>query len=410
MGFIGTLLFVLSIKIYVNYVNFKIASNKLLRSLALCFGLCSLAVTIYGSYLATTVFSIRTAPGNPHVNFFIGLMVSILVCEVFLAFFYLFDDLLLIPKKIYKKFKPQTAESSPKPRRQFIKKTAALLGMLPFVAFLDGITKGKYRFTVHHQTIEFPDLPDAFDGFTIAQISDVHAGSFDSPTAIQNGLKLLQEQNADMICFTGDLVNTFSTEIEPYLKDFAALSAPYGKFSILGNHDYPVYRRMFKDEAEGELNHQEIIGHHQTMGFQLLRNEAVSVTKDQAEIRLLGVENWGRSHHFPKEGDLEKTVKNCPKNSFNVLLSHDPTHWADKVIDFPKQIHLTLSGHTHGMQMGIDLPFFKWSPVKYVYRHWAGLYKEKKQYLYVNRGFGFLGFAGRVGIYPEITLLKLKKA
>jgi predicted MPP superfamily phosphohydrolase len=338
------------------------------------------------------------------------LMVSVLVCEIFLAIFYLFDDFLSIPKFIYRKFRSQTIETPPRPRRQFIKKTAALLGMLPFVAFIDGITKGKYRFTVHHQTVAFPDLPDAFNGFTIAQISDVHAGSFDSPTAIQNGLQLLQEQNADIICFTGDLVNTFSSEIEPYLKDFAALSAPYGKFSILGNHDYPVYRRMFKDEAEGEQNHQEIIRHHKTMGFNLLRNQAVSITKDNTEIRLLGVENWGRSHHFPKEGDLEQTVKNCPKNSFNVLLSHDPTHWADKVIDFPKQIHLTLSGHTHGMQMGIDLPFFKWSPVKYVYRHWAGLYKEKNQYLYVNRGFGFLGFAGRVGIYPEITLLKLKKA
>jgi uncharacterized protein len=292
-------------------------------------------------------------------------------------------------------------------RRRFIAQLGIAVAAVPFMSFLYGVTRGKYAFTVHKSSIYFPDLPEAYDGLRILQISDIHAGSFDSTAAVERGIKLIQEQAADIILFTGDLVNNRAEEIEPFIHLFEKLKAPMGKFSVLGNHDYGTYIRWDSEEAEAE-NMERLYKNHAAMGFRLLRNESLLLEKDGQQIRLAGAENWGKGR-FPKEGDLDKTFENCTENEFTVLMSHDPSHWTHHILGFNKYIHLTLSGHTHGMQMGIEIPGIKWSPSKWIYPHWAGLYRQEGKYLYVNRGFGFLGFPGRVGILPEITVLELKK-
>lgn len=399
--------FILTIKGYVYAQSYRLFERSFIKRLVLTVGLVSVLSTLIGLYVLWTHFSFGGHPNPLWVNYSLGLMISFAVLELFLGVFFVLDDLWGGLRWGYQSMTQKSIV--PNNRRQWLKRVGWVLGTLPFVSFLHGITWGKYQFTVRRKTIHFPDLPEAFDGFVLAQISDVHAGSFDDPGAVRKGLQLLQAQQADLVVFTGDLVNSYASEIEPYLEDFKQLSAPFGKYAVLGNHDYPIYRRMFDSEEHGQRNFEQIQAHHQTMNFQLLKNEQVKLEKDGTYLRLIGVENWGRSHHFPKKGDLNQALAGCDPDEFTILLSHDPTHWKDKVIDYPKHIHLTLSGHTHGMQVGVDLPWFKWSPVKYVYEHWAGLYQEAGQYLYVNRGFGFLGFAGRVGMFPEITLLELKR-
>ncbi|MCP4438435.1 MAG: metallophosphoesterase [Aureispira sp.] len=377
------------------------------KRIAITLGIIAFVATGTTLYTMFNGFSIDQ-PGWA-TNLLVGLTVTFLVCEVIITPFFLLDDLGAGFRWLYRTFTAAETDLVAQPRRQFLKKAGVLFTMLPFASFLYGITRGKYNFWVNKKQVFFENLPNAFDGFRILQISDVHAGSFDDHESVRSGIRLIQKQEADMIVFTGDLVNVYSSEIEPFLDDFKALSAPYGKHSILGNHDYSMYGNMFDGEEHRQRNIENIKAHHFTMGFNLLLNNSVKIEKDDASFRLVGVENWGRSKHFPKLGDLDMATANCEENAFTVLLSHDPTHWADKVLDYQNQIDLTLSGHTHGMQMGVDLSFFKWSPAKYVYPHWAGLYEELGRKLYVNRGFGFLGFAGRVGIFPEITVLELKK-
>jgi len=242
----------------------------------------------------------------------------------------------------------------------------------------------------------------------LVHISDIHSGSFDSLEAVQRGIDLINAQNADIICFTGDLVNNDSREIEPFIQDFKALKSKYGIYSCLGNHDYGDYKHWKSKEVK-QQNLETLFKHHQAMGFKLLNNSNVELTNKGEKIVILGVENWGKPP-FPQHGDLDKALKNVNNADFKILLSHDPSHWDYKVLTHPTNIDLTLSGHTHGMQFGVEIPGFKWSPIKYLYPRWAGLYQEATQYLYVNRGFGFLGFPGRVGIWPEITVIELKKA
>ena len=293
-------------------------------------------------------------------------------------------------------------------RRRFVAQLGIALASLPFFSFLYGVTRGKYAFTVHKVRIDFADLPEAFDGLRIVQISDVHSGSFDSVSAVQRGTELVQAQNPDIILFTGDLVNNRAEEIEPYMHLFEKLKAPMGKFSVLGNHDYAHYVRWDYEAAEAG-NMQRLFKNHAAMGFKLLNNESMLLEKSGQNIRLAGVENWGKGR-FPKEGDLDKTFAGTAADEFRILMSHDPSHWTHKILGFEKHIHLTLSGHTHGMQMGVEIPGIKWSPSSWIYPQWAGLYNQDKKYLYVNRGFGFLGFPGRVGILPEITVIELKRA
>jgi uncharacterized protein len=390
------------------FSTYRFFKKKLFKRLTIALFLSSVLSVVAGIYCMRISFSKGISNMTFVPNFFMALMFSIFVCELIVASFFLLQNILSLLRslalKILDRPSPEAAD-----RRNFLKKGGLLIGGGVFTAFLYGITFGKYNYKVRNLILKFEDLPEAFDGFRIAQISDIHAGSFDNEAAVRKGFRLLQEQMADVILFTGDLVNSYASEIEPYLKDLKELKAPYGKFSVLGNHDYPMYKRMFKDDEHSDRNLNEIKMHHKNTGFNLLLNSNTKIEKDGQYIRLTGVENWGRSRHFPKLGDLDIATENCENEEFTILMSHDPTHWEDKVKNYHKHIHLTVSGHTHGMQMGIDLPSFRWSPIKYFYKHWAGLYTENGKHLYVNRGFGFLGFAGRVGVYPEITVYELKK-
>lgn len=291
-------------------------------------------------------------------------------------------------------------------RRKFISELAVLLAAIPFTSFFYAMIRGKYDYRVHRHTLLFDDLPEAFDGFTITQISDIHSGSFDNTAAVQRGIQLAQAQKSDLFVFTGDLVNNAAWEIEPYLHHFNELRAPYGQYSILGNHDYGDYIE-WNSQQEKEANLEKLKEHHKTLGYKLLLDENVELTKDGQKIVLIGVQNWGRG--FIQVGDLDKALSGVDPHAFKVLLSHDPTHWEEKVRYHPTQIHLTLAGHTHGAQFGVETAGLRWSPVQYRYLDWAGLAHENNRYLYVNRGFGFLAFSGRLGIWPEITVITLKR-
>lgn len=315
-------------------------------------------------------------------------------------------------------------------RRKFVSQVALGIAAIPFTGFIYGVFKGRYNFRVIKQQITFTDLPEAFDGYTITQISDIHSGSLEDKNKIAYAVNLINEQKSDAIVFTGDLVNAIADEMVPWIEIFKKLHAKDGKFSILGNHDYGYY--AYGDDADKiKKNHKKLEQIHKKIGFDLLQNENRIIKRNGESIHIVGVENWGASRHFPKFGSLEKATQNIPQNAFSVLLSHDPSHFdyqerevnptdynnpkvvinETNIVDFRKNMQLTLSGHTHGMQFGIEIPFLniKWSPVKYRYPKWAGLYQEAGKYLYVNRGFGVLAFPGRVGIWPEITVIELKR-
>ena len=292
-------------------------------------------------------------------------------------------------------------------RRKFVSQIALGLAAIPFIGTAWGMIKGKYDYRVHKVKIAFKDLPDAFHGFKITQLSDIHSGSLDDVAAVKRGIDLANAQKSDIIVFTGDLVNNVATEMDSWIEHFSQLDAPHGKFSILGNHDYGDYVQWPSDDAKAK-NLQDLKDVHGKIGFRLLLNESLHLEKDGEKIALIGVENWGK-RGFVKHGDLDKAIAPIEDSTFKVLLSHDPSHWEAVTVPHPKKVHLTLAGHTHGMQFGIEIPGIKWSPVKYIYPQWAGLYPKEGQYIYVNRGFGFLGFPGRVGILPEITVIELVK-
>ena len=291
-------------------------------------------------------------------------------------------------------------------RRKFISEIAIILAAFPFAGFLYGMIRGKYDYKVHRETIYFDELPEAFDGFTITQLSDIHSGSFDNAAAVQRGVDLAKAQKSDLFVFTGDLVNNAAWEIEPYINTFNQLKAPFGQFSILGNHDYGDYVQ-WDSQAEKDENLQKVKDQHAKLDYKLMLDEHVMLEKGGQKIALIGVQNWGRG--FIQMGNLDKAIQGVDKDAFKILLSHDPTHWEEKVRNNPNKIHLTLAGHTHGAQFGVEVAGIRWSPVQYRYVDWAGLAVQNDRYLYVNRGFGFLAFSGRVGIWPEITVLTLKR-
>lgn len=293
-------------------------------------------------------------------------------------------------------------------RRKFVSQIGLGLAAIPFFSLIYGETIGKYNYKVIKQRVFFPDLPDEFDGFTITQISDVHSGSFDNPDKINYAIDLVNEQNSDMILFTGDIVNTDAKEMHPWIDTFKRIKEhKYGKYSVLGNHDYGEYVTWPSDAAK-EANFKAIKDLYGKIDFNLMLNEHTYIEKGTDKIALIGVENWGV--HFKKAGDLHKASDGLSKKDFKIVMSHDPSHWDAEINTHPKDFHLTLSGHTHGLQFGIEIPgFFKWSPAQYVYDQWAGLYEKAGKYIYVNRGFGFHAYSGRVGIMPEITVIELKK-
>ena len=288
------------------------------------------------------------------------------------------------------------------PRSVYWVEFAFFMVLLVILLFIYGMIFGKYNYKVIKHVLYVDDLPPAFDGFKIVQISDIHSGSFKNRAAVKRGIELVNAQKADLFVFTGDLVNFRAEEIKPWISEFSKIRAPYGQFAVLGNHDYGGTTQADKTE-----NLRQIKLYHQELGFNLLMDRHVQIKKNGSYINLAGVENWGIG--FGERGDLKKAMSGIKDNEFTVLLSHDPTHWEAQAKLFTPKIHLTLSGHTHGMQFGIEAFGIKWSPVKYRYAHWAGLKEENGRVLNVNRGFGFIGFSGRVGIWPEITVIELKK-
>ena len=339
----------------------------------------------------------------------LGLLLLVLIPKVLVTFFMALEDVLrlLIGTKNY--FANYDKEASFLPeRRQFVSRLALGVAAVPFLSLLYGMTIGKYNFKVIKQTLFFPDLPDAFDGFKITQISDIHSGSFDNPEKIQYAIDLINEQSSDMILFTGDIVNTHAKEMHPWIDTFNNIkNHEFGKFSVLGNHDYGEYVDWPSKEAKEE-NFVAIKNLYGQIGFNLLLNENVKIKKGNDQIAIVGVENWGK--HFGEKGDVNIAAADLTPTDFKILMSHDPSHWEYVVKHHEKHFHLTLSGHTHGFQFGIEIPgFFKWSPVEYVYKQWAGLYENVGRFIYVNRGLGFHAYPGRVGIMPEITVIELKK-
>ncbi len=301
-----------------------------------------------------------------------------------------------------------TTEFDPS-RSKFLNQMGLLVAAVPFSAFIYGMVKGAYDYQVKRVTLRLPNLPQAFDGYIMLQISDLHTGSFNSTEPLKEAVKLINQQEADLVFFTGDLVNNMAVEVQQHIDTLKEIKAKTGVFSVLGNHDYGDYVAWPSAEAKRE-NLQNLIDSHGKMGWQILMNENRIIEKDGEKIAVLGVENWGNRAGFPKYGRLEQAYKGTEDSPFKVLLSHDPSHWDGEINKKYDDIDLTLAGHTHGMQFGVNIPGWKWSPVQYVYEQWSGLYKKGRQHLYVNTGLGFLGYPGRVGFLPEITVFELKKA
>ena len=370
-----------------------------------------IAVSIYGYYGMFVAFERwRTEPGLASAvnNFTIGFAFTLLVSKFVLVLGLVFQDLgrfvFGLGNGIASVVSDWNPENIVPSRRKFLTATATGIASIPFFSMLYGITSGKYKYTVEDVKMSFKDLPNAFKGFKIVQISDAHAGSWDSVENVSQGIAQINSLNPDLVVFTGDLVNGNKDEIDPFIDVFAQIKAPFGKYAVLGNHDYYGSR---DEPNESSSYWRDFFQKYERMGFDLIMNDNRTISKDGQNIKLLGVENWGAGRWFPKKGDLNRACEGCNKDDFSILLSHDPTHFDEHVVDHPQKVHLTLSGHTHGMQFGVKFKNFQWSPVQYRYKKWMGLYEVKDQFLYVNRGFGFLGFPGRVGMWPEITCITL---
>nr|WP_294936916.1 metallophosphoesterase [uncultured Flavobacterium sp.] len=346
---------------------------------------------------------------NKLTLFTMGMLLITIVPKLLIAIILLGEDIFRMFATIINYFtQADNIRESIPGRRKFISQVAIGLAAIPFTSLLYGMTKGKYNYKVIKQILFFPDLPESFDGMTITQISDVHSGSFDDPEKIEYAIDLVNQQKSDLILFTGDIVNTHATEMHPWIETFRKIETPkFGKYSVLGNHDYGEYVEWPSREAKVQ-NFQDIKDLHRQIDFKLLLNENVKIQNGTDEIALIGVENWGVK--FKQAGDLTKASMGVKKEDFKILMSHDPSHWNAEVQHHENHYHLTLAGHTHGLQFGIEIPgILRWSPVQYVYKQWAGLYENVGRYVYVNRGFGFHAYPGRVGIWPEITVIQLKK-
>lgn len=338
------------------------------------------------------------------------------VCKFVLLPFLLIDDLrrLIVKvknlkrKKIAEPVKEATA-GEPISRSAFLVKAGLVTAAVPLTSLSWGIVSGAYDYQIKRVKIVLPNLPKAFDGITMAQLSDIHSGSFYNKVAVKGGVDMLLAEKPDFVFFTGDLVNNLTNEVRDYQDIFAKVKAPLGVYSTLGNHDYGDYSFGKEPSPARTKNLQDMFTTHKNMGWDLLMNENRRIKVDGEEIGILGVENWGNGR-FPKYGKLDLAHQNTTDLPVKLLLSHDPSHWRGEVLEKYKDIDATFSGHTHGMQFGVRLKEFQWSPVQFLYKEWAGLYQQQQQQLYVNVGYGFLGYPGRVGILPEITIFTLSRS
>ena len=340
---------------------------------------------------------------DQHRQFSFGLFLSWLLFVTLISIFFMGETLVRLFCAPFRTKKEKVIPS----RRRFVSLIGMGVAAIPFAGMIYGMLWGRYNYRVVKHTLYFDDLPEAFDGYRVVHISDIHSGSFDNAEKVQYGIDMINAQQGDVIFFTGDLVNNKAEEMRPWIAHFKQLHAKDGVYSVLGNHDYGDYVQWDSPDEKAK-NLETLKQIHQQLGFCLLNNESVFLSRGQQRIAVVGVENWGQG--FVKKGNLKQALSQVDKKDFKILLSHDPTHWQYEVLKDPNFIHLTLSGHTHGMQFGIEIPVvIKWSPAGWRYKYWGGVYKEKDRYINVNRGFGYLAFPGRVGMPPEITVIELKK-
>ncbi len=366
----------------------------------------SIAVIVVGNFIIQFTVTGEGRVLSPAKSYAFGFLLTFMSVNLVLVPILLGEDIIRGFYGLYDRFIAKNDLNVPG-RRKFISQIALGLAAIPFASLLYGMYKGKYNFRVLNYTLHFEDLPDAFDGYRITQISDIHSGSFDNKEKIEYAVDLVNEQQSDVILFTGDMVNNKATEMLPWKETFSRLNAKDGKFSVLGNHDYGDYVD-WNSASEKVQNLEDLKSIQKEIGFDLLLNEHRYLEKNGEKIAIVGVENWGKG--FKQKGDLKKASSQINSDDFKILMTHDPSHWDAEVVNDNYHYHLTLSGHTHGMQFGIEIPgWIKWSPAKWRYNQWAGIYETLGQYINVNRGFGFLAYPGRVGIWPEITVIELKK-
>ena len=375
---------------------------------------------IYLTYWVVSFLTIATMLSFPYIqflqtskvfrNYVFAILIGLFLAKLIGSLFFVADDIrrgaLLLMNKIFPLSGAQYMgpEGQGIPRSTFLSWLGLGLGGTLFGTLLFGFGN-KYNYQVKKIKLRFENLPDAFKGMRMVHISDIHSGSFQDIRAVNKGIDLILKQQPDIIVFTGDLVNDRATEMEPYQNSFARLTAPLGVYSTLGNHDYGDYVQW--PSAQAKIDNLEALKKvHANMGWKLLMNEHVILEKKSEKIALLGIENWGAKARFPKYGKMDLAYPGTENIPFKILLSHDPSHWDAQILPEYPSIDLMLSGHTHGMQFGLENPYFKWSPVQWMYKQWAGLYEQGKQKLYVNRGYGFIGYPGRVGILPEITVIE----
>ncbi|QXP72031.1 metallophosphoesterase [Polaribacter sp. R2A056_3_33] len=389
------------VEIYTFQAFKTVSKSKIVR-----YSFLLISIAVYINFFITFLTYSRSVGQTPQFQMAVGLLLTISIPKLVIIILLFGEDAYRWVLKLFSAISSGETKQLVG-RRKFISQIALGLAAIPFAAFIYGIIQGKYNYKVLKYQLSFKDLPDAFDGFTITQISDIHSGSFTNKEKIKYGVDLINQQKSDIMLFTGDIVNNKADEMDNWMDVFDKLEAKDGKYSILGNHDYGDY--MDWDNPQDKIdNFQKVKDIHQKIGFDLLLDEHRYLEKDGQKIALLGVENWGKG--FNQAGDLARASANIKQEDFKILMSHDPSHWEIKVKQDPFNYQLTLSGHTHGLQMGIEIPgWLKWSPSKYVYKQWAGLYEEAGRFINVNRGFGYHAFPGRVGIWPEITVIELKK-
>ena len=363
-----------------------------------------LSVLALGALILLPYFRLQYTRASGYI---IAVILGLYIAKLLAAVFLLLDDIRrLIQWIIFKASSPANPTTGPGISRSvFLNWLGLGLGSTVLGALVYGFSN-KYNYKLHRVKLTYPNLPAAFKGLKIVQLSDIHSGSLANPEAVKKGIDRVLAEKPDLILFTGDLVNDYASEVGEYQGIFSRLKAPMGVFSTLGNHDYGDYAGWESAEAKiANLDRLKTI--QREMGWRLLMNEHVALEKDGAQIALIGIENWSAKARFPKYGRMDLAYPGAEKYPFKILMSHDPSHWDAEVRPHYPDIDLMLAGHTHGMQFGIELPGLKWSPVQFLYRQWAGLYEEGRQRLYVNRGYGFIGYPGRFGILPEITLIEL---
>ncbi len=377
-------------------------------------------MAIHVAYWAISVITLAALLSFPYIqalqtskvfrNYVFAIMVGLFFAKLVGSVVFMMDDIRRMAVWLMSKFFREAGaqymgEGNTIPRSGFLSWLGLILGGTLFGTLLYGFNN-KYNYQIRKLQLSFANLPPAFKGLRIVHISDIHSGSFHDKAAVHKGIKMILQQEADLILFTGDLVNDRADEMTEYMDIFNTLKAPMGVYSSLGNHDYGDYVSWPSAMAKTE-NLERLKQVHANLGWRLLMNEHVVIEKEGDMIAVLGIENWGAKGRFPKYGKMHEAYPGTEKIPFKILLSHDPSHWDAEVITKYPDIDLMLAGHTHGMQFGLENPYFKWSPVKWMYKQWAGLYEEGKQKLYVNRGYGFIGYPGRVGILPEITVIEL---